>query len=131
MREKEKAEELKAKILALIPGQQIKIKSGSGNIEGTLKSVNEPSKIVQVEFSDGLPVMIAWSKVDFRIVPPKMIENEYGKFYPKRLGDDDDDDGLIFQLEYIRIREGQMVYLSQLSNLLCLRLREENTRKDL
>lgn len=79
VKEQEKREELKRRILQLIPGQLVKIKSGSGSLEYKLVSVNEDESMLELEETTGRRFMSPWSRVDFRSNAPKLAENEYGE----------------------------------------------------
>lgn len=50
MRDKEKVDEMRKQILAIIPGQTIKIKVGSAIQPSTLVNVNEADQTVEVEW---------------------------------------------------------------------------------
>lgn len=74
------ANELKAKVLAILPGQTVKVKSGSGMFEVKMVRVIENEQKAEVEHQNGQIGLIKWSEIDFRpAAAHKPLENEYGE----------------------------------------------------
>jgi len=86
LKKRQAAEALKAKMLAIIPGQNVKIKSSRGMFEVTLVRLFENEQKAEVRHENGLSSMVKWNEFDFRpAVVHKPIENEYGEFSSHRL----------------------------------------------
>lgn len=80
MKEREKAEELRQRILTFHPGQMIKIKQGSGCFEYRLIAIDEDRKEVEVQIHAATNMRIPWARVDLRgPVVPKLVVNDYGQ----------------------------------------------------
>jgi len=75
------ANQLKAKILSLLPGQSAKIKSYRGLFEVKLVRVFENEQKAEVQHDNGQLSVVKWTEFDFRpAVEHKPLENEYGQF---------------------------------------------------
>lgn len=86
LKKRQAADALKAKVLAIIPGQTVKIRSSRGMFEVTLVRVIESEQKAEVRHENGSNSMVKWSEFDFRpAVVHKPIENEYGELSRRAL----------------------------------------------
>lgn len=69
---------MREKILALLPGETIKLKLGSGFATTFVRAL-ENDKVVEVQVAGAVGTSFhPWDKVDFRPSEEKVQENEYG-----------------------------------------------------
>jgi len=75
------ANQLKSKILSILPGQSAKVKSYRGLFEVKLVRVFESDQKAEVQHENGQLSIVKWTDFDFRpAVEHKPLENEYGLF---------------------------------------------------
>lgn len=72
--------QLKNRVLSILPGQSVKIKLNRGSFEVKMVRVIEEEQKAEVQHENGQIVLVKWSEFDFKpVVAPKVVENEYGK----------------------------------------------------
>lgn len=85
LQKQEALAELKAKIDAVLPGSDIKVKSkGGGSMFGKIIRTISESMQVEVEFEGGVKYFVPYDRVDFKEKadkPKVVVENEYGEYF--------------------------------------------------
>jgi hypothetical protein len=96
IKERQKAEDLKRKIMALVPGQNVKVKRPNGaTFAMPLVRIAEEARHIEVQTETGWvkfhmrrffsadawlrTMFVPWDKVDFRESKITLQENEYGE----------------------------------------------------
>ncbi|ORX36366.1 hypothetical protein BD324DRAFT_591650 [Kockovaella imperatae] len=75
------AEQLKQKILKLIPGQAIKVKTPAGLFEVKFLHAHEHDRTADVQHETGQVHRVKWLDFDFRPGPVPLAENEYARHH--------------------------------------------------
>jgi len=74
------ANQLKANVLSLLPGQEAKVKLPRGVFKVKVARVIEDEQKAEVLFEDGQVSLVKWTDFDFKpIVEHKTIVDEYGQ----------------------------------------------------